>query len=352
MNRPFYALGVLMAFLALATLAIGLSSRPTALQPSAGGSGTELHRRQPGVTMYVVMLPNAGEQELLGLLAADDVFFAPLPCGSTIERSLYTGDSPLDWAIGDVHSAPYVRPIGSWANAAQSGNCLQPVIVRVVGMVRLEEIDRSNSLATGYDAAYDQAMRAELGSLWQVKSASSSFPSEPPAMQLQELDAEDPMVLIFDSLVRSKTTQRGPNSYLGKFRARRWDYEVKSVAIGAQNRLWQLLVFAGVADEWTKSAVETGLMNGARVNTLSGPTWAEYMAWIGSKQWTVARRDGSNTNSVAIWSQPSDQLLQIAVAGLNRVAELLHELIGQWVDRAADRLAERAGRAAQPDVQK
>jgi hypothetical protein len=304
------------------------------------------------VTMYVVMLPDAGEQELLGLLAADDEFIAPLPCGSTPERSLYTEHSPLDWAIGDVHSAPYVRHVGSWANAAQTGNRLKPAIVRVVGIVRLDDIDRGNALATGYDAAYDQAMRAELGSPWQVKSASSAVPSESPSMQLQELDADDSMVLIFDSLVRSKTTQHGPKSYLGKLQARRWDYEAKAVVIGAQNRLWQLLVFAGAADEWAKAAVETGLMNGARVNTLPGPTWAEYMAWIGSKQWTVARRDRSNTNSVAIWSQPSDQLLQIAVAGLNRVAELLHELIGQWVDRAADRLAERAGRAAQPDVQK
>src|SRR4029453_14481672 len=121
-------------------------------------------------------------------------------------------------------------------------------------------------------------MGAELGSLWQVKSASSAFPSEPPAMQLQELDADDAIVLIFYFLLWCKRNKRGAETYLGKLRARRWDYEAKAVVMGAQNRLWQLLVFAGVADEWTKSAAETGLMNGARVNTLPGPTLAEDIA--------------------------------------------------------------------------
>ncbi len=331
MNRPFYAALVLLAFLALAMLAIRLSSRPSAQRPSAGSS-SERQRRQPGVTTYVVVLPEAGALELLELVAEEREVAGPVICGLGPQRPAYSLGSALDGAAGEVHSAPYAWPVESLASSTRSSS-LRAAIVEPAMFVRLED---AHSLTTGYDAAYDQAMAAEMP---------RHARSEAPAKQFEGIDA-DPMMLIFDSLARSNMPQAGPKSYWGKLRARRWDYEAQAILIGAGNRLWQVVAFAGAADEWTRAAEQAGLVDTAKANTRSGPTWAEYMAWIGSKQWSVARRDRSNTAGVAFWSEPGDRLLQIAVAGLNRVAELLHELIGQWMDEAEERLAERGGPAS------
>jgi len=95
-----------------------------------------------------------------------------------------------------------------------------------------------------------------------------------------------------------------------------------------------------------QAAQQTGLVNGANANNQPRPTWAEYEAWIGSKQWTVAGLHTRAGERVAFWSPPKDELLQIAVAGLNRVAELLHEAVARLLGETAERIAERTDPAA------
>jgi len=338
-NRPFYAFGVLMAFLALAMLAIGLSSRPASKPSSAGGSGSELPRRQPGVTMFVLVLPDAETAEMLSLPTDEDQVVRQGSCGLATQHPSYAQGCGLDRATGNVYFAPNRSPISSAADVTVAQTGLRPATIEQAGPVILDDVVR-NSLATGYDAAYDRAMAAETVGQRDDLSLAPAM-SDPTA-----LEQDDPLLVVFNSLSRRETTQIEQKSYLAQLRQRRWDYEVRAILNGAQNRVWRLFIAAGVADEWQHAAEQTGLVAATQANHLPGPTWAEYMAWIGSKQWTVAWRDTQNGRSVPFWNLLNDELLQIAVAGLNRVAELLHETLVQLLDEAAERIAGRADRAA------
>jgi hypothetical protein len=338
-NRPFYAFGVLMAFLALAMLAIGLSSRPAGKSPSAGGSGSELPRRQPGVTLFVLVLPDAETADILGLPTDEDLVVGLGGCGMTTQHPSYAQGCGLERATGNVYFAPTRSPISSAADDAVAQTGLRTATIEPAGPVNLDDVVR-NSLATGYDAAYDRAMTAEpVGQRDELSLAPAM--SDPTA-----LEQDDPLLVVFNSLSRRETTESEQKSHLARLRQRRWDYEARAILSGAQNRVWRLFIAAGVADEWRHAAQQTGLIGATQANHQPGPTWAEYMAWIGSKQWTVAGRDTQNGRSVPFWNLPSDELLQIAVAGLNRVAELLHKALVQLLDEAAERIAGRTDRAA------
>jgi hypothetical protein len=154
------------------------------------------------------------------------------------------------------------------------------------------------------------------------------------------------MLEVFESLSHRKTEQPRAESYWTRLSRRRWDYEARAISTGAANRLWRELESAKLADDWQQIARQTGFASDATVNYLPATTWAEYEAWIGSKQWTVAGRDTQAGQGVAFWGQPKGELLQIAVAGLNRVAELIHATWARFWDEAAERIAERIERPA------
>ncbi len=339
MNRPFYAFGVLIAFLTLAMLAIGLSSRPSAKQPSAGGSGSGLPRRQPGVTLYVMVLREDEKLDLLDLTAGEPGASEAVFCGLTTRSATYTPGYGFKGAAGDVHQDSDLWRSESLADVARPDSGLSGVTIELADPLRTYEFDQS-PLATGYDAAYDRAMSGELLPFKQAAAISDQQDSSEPD--------GDPMVLLFESLVRCETPQIERKSNQARLTGRRWDYEAQAIVLGVQNRLWKGLEAARLDDEWLAVAEQTGLVDQAKAISQRGPTWAEYTAWIGSKQWTVAWRDSQKRTGVAFWGEPKDELLQIAVAGLNRVAELLHELVAQWLDRAAERIAQRASSGPVP----
>jgi hypothetical protein len=338
-NRPFYAFGLLMAFLALAMLAIGLSSRPSGERPSASGSGIETPGRQPGVTTFVLVLPDAAGEDLLDLPA--ELVACQEGCGYAAAPPSYEQGCGLDRATGEVYFAPARSPLSPGATFTLGSIGLRPATIQPAEPVPLDDEDR-DQLTTGYDEAYDQAMSAVIPAL----NLSVGTSIVPAMSETDPLASVDPDMLIFESLCRSKTAQVGQKSYLARYGQRRWDYEAKAIASGVVNRVWQLFIAAGVADEWMRAAQQTGLVNGANANNQPRPTWAEYEAWIGSRQWTVAGQDTRAGDRVVFWSHPKDELLQIAVAGLNRVAELLHEALARFMGQAAERIAERTDPAA------
>ena len=345
MNRPFYAFGLLMAFLALAMLAIGLSSRPAGEPSSAGGSGSELPRRQPGVTMFVMVLPSAVREDLLALPSDDDQVVCQGGCGFVTEQPRYAHGCGLERTTGDVYFAPTRSPMSSAREASIAQTGLRPAIIEAADFVLLDDAPR-DSLRTGYDAAYDRAMAAEP--IGQSDAASLA----PAVSDRMEIEQDDPLLVVFNSLSRRETTQIEQKSYLARLGQRRWDFEVRAILNGAQNRVWQLFNIAGVADEWLHAAEQTGLVDAEPANTRPGPTWAEYVAWIGSRQWTVAGRDTQIGSGVSFWNQPKGQLLQIAIARLNRVSELLHEALVQLLGQAAERIAGRPDRPTAGSVPK
>jgi hypothetical protein len=342
-NRPFYAFGVLIAFLALAMLAIGLSSRPSAKQPSAAGSGSGLPRRQPGVTLYVMVMPDEDDSETRFYLEEflknepqeENREAGAVACGRAARAAGYSPGCEFAGAAGDVFEDPGLWRSSAHAEAIERAAGLACVTIEPAMPPRIDDFDRSN-LATGYDAAYDRAM-SQGADTW--KHAAATVEIE----ESSEPDA-DPLMLVFESLVRSDLPQLERKSNQARVSGRRWDYEAQAIGLGAQNRLWQWLELARIDDEWLAAAEQTGLVERAKPSSQSGLTWAEYTAWISSKQWTVAGRDSQKRANVAFWGEPRGQLLQIAVAGLNRVAELLHELVAPWLNQAAERIARLAER--------
>jgi hypothetical protein len=330
-----------MAFLALAMLAIGLSSRSSRERPSAGGSGIQAPRRQPGLTTFVLVLPDADGAAVADPLALllEEPEASTAPCGIATLSQIYEQGCRLDRATGEVYSEPGSRLLLSANTFPAELPRLLPAQIEAVEPVALDSAT-ANALTTGYDAAYDRAMSAA----WNLNARLVE------ATKTSEPVSDDPMLQVFESLSRRDTEQPDAESYWTRLARRRWDYEVRAIFTGAANRLWCELEAVRVADDWQGIARQTGLTTEATVNYLPGTTWAEYEAWIGSKQWTVAGRDTQAGQGVAFWSQAKGELLQIAVARLNRVAELIHATLARFWNEAAERIAERVERAASAGV--
>lgn len=335
MNRPFYAFGVLMAFLALAMLAIGLSSRPSGQQPSAAGSSSGLLERQAGVTLYVSVLADGEQLELAGLLADDEAAGSAV-CGLATDEAAYAGGVGLDRTMGDVFEAPSWWHGLSIADSVPSREGLQSTTIALTRPIRLDGLELPTA-TSGHDAAYDCAMSAAL----------STFPRLPEtgvSSRVTEAEEADSLVLLFESLVRSESPRARQKSDVSSVSRWRWEFELQAVVLGAQNRLWQWAVLARLDDDWHAAARASGLVGMSKSSAQPGPNWAEYTDWIGSKLGSVALRGSPKPNTAAFWRQPNDRLMQIAVAGLNRVAELLHELVGKWLKETAGRIAQRVVR--------
>jgi hypothetical protein len=313
-NRPFYAIGVLLAFLALAMLAVGLSSRPrplapTGTGPSAAGSGMQAPgmqapgmqapRHQPGPTAYVLFVPDAPVVEAVSQVAVcrAAVCQAVAARQPTYEQPTYEQGCGWDRETGMVY-----LPVREPATGLRS--------VRVE-MARdpSQWTGPDDALRTGYDPDYDRAMDAALA------------PRRPATVLIDESADDDELVRRFQSLLPPSAASSAPLS-------RQWEQQLRTIYLGAANRLERLLN-----------------RGQATANHERGPTWSDYMAWIESQQATVA---GLNTRVSAspFWGQPKDQVLQIAVSALNRVAEMLHAAVLRLMDGAAERLAQRTSVSA------
>jgi hypothetical protein len=338
-NRPFYAFGVLLAFLTLGMLAIGLSSRPRGNQPGAGASSAA--RRQPGVTMYVVVLPEEESDLSLGgglanLVGRGEGVDSCAICGLAGQPLSHSLGSGTNAACGNVFIKPTLWS-GGWSNecAGSENRCPRFTFIELARRPPLETLGQAP--VTGYDAAYDRAMAESViaapnAILPQAVDSATHFGTT-------ELDQSDELVLLFDSLARCESTQRERELNPWRFVQRRWDYEARAIVLGTFNRLWRGVEMVRLDDDWFAAAQHTGPRGVSKANNRPGPTWAHYTAWIGSKQWTVVFRGVENRVTAPFFNPPRDELLQIAVAGLNRVAELLHNLAAQWLDTAGQRLA-------------
>jgi hypothetical protein len=345
-NRPFYAFGVLIAFLTLAMLAIGLSSRPAGQQPSAGGSGSGLPRRQPGVTMFVVRLPEEELDISLGMELAlnDDAVASAAICGLGGQQPRHWLGSASSAASGDV----FVKPTlwrSAWASEQES-NAAEGLQFVSIQMADLAQSDTNETpLVTGYDAAFDRAM-AESVSAFLPTTRAVEYASD-----AADPDDAEELVRLFDSLVRSESRQGEQKSKLSLLARRRWDYETQAIVLGGLNSFGRVFADSDWDNDWRAAAARIGL-HGTNATDPHGPAWSDYTAWIGSKQGTVALQGVQIRTTAANWSRPRDLLLQIAVAGLNRVAELLHQMAGAWLDQAGERTARHYEPPIEPALQK
>jgi hypothetical protein len=288
-NRPFYAIGVLLAFLALAMLAVGLSSRPRPLAPqgtgpSAAGSGTQTPRHQPGPTAYVLIVPDA-----------------PVETTNTtavLEQPTYEQGCGWDRGTGLVYvptPEPAIELRGIRVEIARDPS---------------QWADPRGELTTGYDSDYDRAMNP------------APVPQTAPIVSGFDDSGDDDLVRRFQSFLPRSAASTAP---VGR---RHWEYQIRTIYLGVTNRLGRFMNPTVASD-----------------SLQPGPSWSDYEAWIESQQAAVA---GLNTpvRASAVWGQPKDQVLQIAVSALNRVAEMLHAAVLRLMDQATERLAQRTSEPA------
>jgi hypothetical protein len=327
-----------MAFLALAMLAIGLSSQPQATQSSTGASGTQLLNRTAGPTAYVWVIPDSQANDLL----AESCDLASCgPCGTRPFQPTYEEGCDFNRETGEIYAIGNCnQPRGEFERPSQT-RILRSLVVRLAQDP--SQMDRAELAGwlTQYDAAYDLAMLQGSGQIettdrHSLESNVSDQPWE---------SVDDQLLPLFQSLCQRETAQVGRKSTpAGAWRSN-WNLEIKTMLEGATNRCWRLIEALHWDDDW-QIAARLSHDHSAQNRTIVGPTWADYLAWIEAKQDPVAGRDTDSGGGVAIWSPRQSQVLQIAVSTLNRVAELLRETIMQWLERASGRVAVRsAGQA-------
>ena len=268
MNRPFYAIGVLLAALAAAMLLVSATSKPRALQPAAAGPSGK-GDWQPG--------PARGSNFVIVLAAADGVSEESAEPIATLETPTYELGCGLDRATGEVY--PLLKPDAAAVVEAESAAGL-----------------------THYDPAYDAAV---YGLAWDAESEPELLPDF--SIEPELLEELDPALRLFRELQKER-----PDA-LRRPKVRR-------------NRL------AGTSEQ--------------------PPTWADYEDWANSRQ-TVADQRTAQGNSPHDGPQQARRMVQIAVATLNHVAELLQAAADQLERSAADEIAAtpaKAGSAAQPQV--
>ncbi|MDX1945571.1 MAG: hypothetical protein SFU86_09185 [Pirellulaceae bacterium] len=187
MNRPFYAIGVLLAALAGAMLLVSATNRPRGPQPATAapaGKGEWQPSRSRGTNFIIVLAAEDGADDVQALAweAAD----------SAVARPSFAAGCGLDRTTGEI----YPQPAAGWNDEAAEPKLL-------------------------YDAAYDAAM---FGVAWNADSTPELLPAgsiEPelleeldPALQMmRDLLKERPDALRRPKLRRSRlagTTQQRP----------------------------------------------------------------------------------------------------------------------------------------------
>jgi hypothetical protein len=305
-NRPFYAIGVLLAFLAVAMMAVGLSSRPTSRPASAqSGSGITKPRRGPGSAVFLLAVSDEVAEEsaadLLVAEAVDDV--AIEPC--------YSAGCGLDRCTGRVYR-PLVRT---------NRTALKATVVALASEPATESIGPMDCLSH-YDAAYDSAVYGAANGLIGDVIA---LPAE------HSFDSDDQTLTLFRSLIGEPFEVRASVLPRAKSASRNWRYELNAWCVGAANQAWQSTERLGLADECQRWAAVFGLR--AELNQVAEalPTWADYQDWCNSPQEGVAGQDTPAAGSAPFLSQPWRHVLQFAVSWLNHAAKTIGaaaELLG------------------------
>jgi hypothetical protein len=366
-NRPYYAFGVLLAFLTLAMLAVGLSSRPASRhkQPSAGGgSRLETPRRGPGGPVFVLVVP---EQPLLLAIPALD---ADQPttgaiCGLTSDSGRadeHFGGWADQTAIAsaDVSVAPRAFGLASRAPWSTVIGNLSPAEIRVATDSAWAEPPILQHPApldylSHYDPVYDAAMTTSGHATQAVRPA---VPGGDDQVELVGLFAtfvaptELPRLANLPRLAKSSTAR---DDEPAPQRTRRWDYEANSIFRGAALRAWRAVLETRLSDDW-EAAEEKAQGKKRRDELLYRPMWEDYEAlptWreleggeqhaapADSKQPVVAARDTQFVQPATVSTLRASEVVQITVASLNRVAEKVGELVVQWLQVAGIEVATR-----------
>ncbi|MEX2173143.1 MAG: hypothetical protein WD872_02190 [Pirellulaceae bacterium] len=331
MNRPFYAFSVLMAFLVLAMLAVALTSRPTRQQPNAtGGSGLEAPRRAPGGPIFVQVF------------AAPELDLVPTPVAVTVATTgcpalpSYQAGCGLDRTTGLVYTVGGEILRRRPAKTASSLAGMQPAAIRVAADVQALGESANASGQSHYDAAYDVAMGWIAAA--EIPAIEISHPTSGPA----KLATSDEILALFQSLQTAASGAPAPAAGASHWRWR--FYPTASLINGVVNEAWQQLAAAKLDDDWQRAAARAGTDRQAPAQA-ARPDWSDYQDWITSQQPGVSERSTQTGEKAALSPQMDRPLVQIAVAGLNHVAEMLHAS-ADWLELdSTDRLARQPGSA-------
>ncbi len=305
MNRPFYAIGVLLAFLAVAMMAVGLSSRPTRQPASAqSGSGITKPRRGPGSAVFLLAIPDEVAEDIVSdLLAAES---ENPPVDTAIEQPSYSHGCGLDRTTGLVY-----------ATQSEDRNRLKPAVVHVADQAETLASLGPMDCYSHCDPAYDSAVygRESLN----LNSGGFSYP----ANHIGIVSDEDPTLALFRSLLGEQFDAH--SSVLPRIKSanRNWRYELIAWSTGAANQARQSAQRLGLADECKRWGALLGLASKQAEAVASLPSWGDYQDLSESEQAGVAGQDTPAGGETAILSHPTQQLLQIAVASLNHAAKTL-----------------------------
>jgi hypothetical protein len=372
-NRPYYAFGVLLAFLTLAMLAVGLSSRPASRdkQPNAGGgSRLESPRRGPGGPVFVLVVPQQPMLLAIPQLGSDERADRAI-CG--LARDTGPADEPFrGWAdhtaiaAADISVAPPAFGLTSRAPWSTVIGNLSPAEIRVASDRALAQQPTRQRPApldylSHYDPVYDAAMTATP--LW-ANTPFAAVPSD---------DRQSEVVALFGTFVppaalpRLADRPRLAKSTAAKGdepasrRTRRWDYEANAIFRGAAQRAWRAVVETRLRDDW-EAAEEQALGKKRRDELLyrpmwERPTWEDYeelSTWRdledarpdavpveANQPPAVAARDTRPPQPATIGILRASEVVQITVASLNRVAEKVGQLVAQWLQEAGIEVATR-----------
>ncbi len=330
MNRPFYAFGVLLAFLALAMLAVGLSSRPQRQPVTAGGaSQLKSPRRSLGGVAYLLVVPASASDcaddaaaDVESNAAADEL----ADCTPT-----YAVGCGLDRSTGRVYMAT-CDPSQTHLHSAIVGLVERPLDLAL-------EIAGPLDCRAHYDLAYDAIVYG---------------PANQNPTPTRGSEATDPTLTLFNSLLGESfpdTRAQGRGLPRRTTSARRkWQYQIQALARGIGNQLWLSANRMGLSDEWQRAAAWASPAVAFDESTWNGPSWTDYEAWIASLQPTVAELHTPAGDKTDIPGLRWRQVLQIAVAWLNHAAKTLGAVADQLAESADAGSATKVG-ALTPDSQ-
>jgi hypothetical protein len=309
-NRPFYAIGVLLAFLAVAMIAIGLSSHPTT-QPASAQSGSRFElpsRRSPGSVVYLLVVPDAPSEAFA--VATTDVVEDDAFENGAIEQPCYAAGCGLDRCTGQVYPAAIGPRIALHSTVVTLAD--EPALG---GPARGDD-DAAIDCRSHYDAQYDAAVYGE------TPYGNASQRTLAPLNSSYEQAIDDPTLILFRSLLGEQFDRRVGAVRRVKSVRRNWRYEAQAWGIGLANQFRRTSERLGLADEWERYGEIFGVMP-ATDQVATERLWSDYRQWIESQQASVAERDTPAGGASTFLSQPWRQVLQFAVSWLNHAAKTL-----------------------------
>jgi hypothetical protein len=366
-NRPYYAFGMLLAFLTLAMLAVGLSSRPASRvkQPSAGGgSRLDTPRRGPGGPVFVLVVPEQPLLLAIPELGSDERADGAI-CGVT-SGSPRADEHLPGWAdhtaiaSADVSVAPPAFGLASRAPWSTEIGDLSPAEIRVatdraLAQLPTRQLPAPLDYLSHYDPVYDAAMTTSGHATHAVRPALPSGDEQVDLVGLFSTFVAPAELPRLADLPRLARTEPASSDEPAPRRTRRWDYEANSIFRGAAQRAWRAVLETRLSDDW-EAAEEKALGKKRRDELLYRPMWEDYEAlpaWhdreagepgtvpADSNRPAVAARDTQSLQPATVGTLRTSELLQITVASLNRVAEKVGELLAQWLQEAGIEVATR-----------